>query len=87
MEWETKQRLSPKISTTQLGEVYARARALGALGGKAAGAGGGGFMLFYCPFDRKHRIAEGLRQSGRPGQWPAQSKPPALSLHLPRQPH
>lgn len=64
VEWETKQRLSPKIGTTQLSEVYSAARDLGALGGKAAGAGGGGFMLFYCPFDKKHRVAEGLRRLG-----------------------
>ncbi|MBI4502345.1 MAG: GHMP kinase [Gemmatimonadetes bacterium] len=63
-EWETKQRLSPKIGTTQLAELYGAARAAGASGGKAVGAGGGGFMLLYCPFDRKHQIAETLRKVG-----------------------
>jgi D-glycero-alpha-D-manno-heptose-7-phosphate kinase len=64
VEWETKQKLSPKIGTTHLAEIYSAARTLGALGGKAVGAGGGGFMLLYCPFDRKHRIAEGLHKMG-----------------------
>ena len=64
VEWETKQRLSPKIGTTHLAEIYQAARDLGALGGKAVGAGGGGFMLLYCPFDRKHKIGERLRERG-----------------------
>jgi D-glycero-alpha-D-manno-heptose-7-phosphate kinase len=64
VEWETKQKLSPKIGTTHLAEIYAAAREMGSLGGKAVGAGGGGFMLLYCPFDRKARIAEGLREMG-----------------------
>lgn len=63
-EWLAKRRLSPKISTGQLDEVYATARGLGAIGGKVSGAGGGGFMQLYCPFDKKHRIAERLRQMG-----------------------
>ncbi len=64
VEWATKQRLSPKIGTTHLREIYESAREDGALGGKVVGAGGGGFMLLYCPFDRKHRVAEGLRTQG-----------------------
>jgi len=63
-EWETKQQLSPKIGTVHLADIYAAALESGALGGKVAGAGGGGFMLLYCPFDRRHRIAERLRQEG-----------------------
>ena len=64
VEWETKQRLSPKIGTGHLADIYAAARERGALGGKAVGAGGGGFMLLYCPFDRKHRVGERLRELG-----------------------
>ena len=36
----------------------------GALGGKMTGAGGGGYMLFYCDFERKHRLAEALTRMG-----------------------
>ena len=36
----------------------------GALGGKVTGAGGGGYMLFYCPFDTKHHVAEALTELG-----------------------
>jgi D-glycero-alpha-D-manno-heptose-7-phosphate kinase len=63
-EWETKQRLSPKIGTQHLDEIYAAARQAGATGGKAAGAGGGGFMLLFCPFDRKHQVAQRLGEMG-----------------------
>ena len=37
---------------------------VGALGGKVTGAGGGGFMLFYCRYDRKHRVADRLTELG-----------------------
>ncbi len=63
-EWVTKQQLSPKIGTEHLGEIYRAARAEGAIGGKAAGAGGGGFMLLFCPFDRKHGVARRLQGLG-----------------------
>ena len=39
-------------------------RSNGALGGKITGAGGGGFLLFYCQFEKKLRIAEALRKLG-----------------------
>ena len=64
VEWQTKQRLSPKIGTQHLGELYAAARETGAIGGKAAGAGGGGFLLLCCPFDKKHRVAQRLQELG-----------------------
>lgn len=60
-EWLAKKRLSDRISTPHLDALYEAARQEGALGGKVAGAGGGGFLMLYCPFDRKHRIAQRLR--------------------------
>ena len=36
----------------------------GALGGKVTGAGGGGYILFYCDFTRKHRVVEALEKAG-----------------------
>ena len=47
--WLLKKQLASKISNTELDELYATARRAGALGGKIAGAGGGGFLLLYCP--------------------------------------
>jgi D-glycero-alpha-D-manno-heptose-7-phosphate kinase len=62
--WDYKKRMSPRISTDFIDEAYARAIERGALGGKVTGAGGGGYMLFYCPFHRKHRVAEALIELG-----------------------
>jgi D-glycero-alpha-D-manno-heptose-7-phosphate kinase len=62
--WEFKKKLSPRITTDFIDEAYACARAEGALGGKVTGAGGGGYMLFFCPFHRKHRVAERLTRLG-----------------------
>jgi D-glycero-alpha-D-manno-heptose-7-phosphate kinase len=56
--------MSPKISNPAIDELYSEARKAGALGGKIMGAGGGGFMLFYCPFEGKHKIAARLKQIG-----------------------
>jgi D-glycero-alpha-D-manno-heptose-7-phosphate kinase len=50
--WRLKQALSPLVATPTVGELYERARAAGAIGGKLLGAGGGGFcLLFACPED------------------------------------
>jgi D-glycero-alpha-D-manno-heptose-7-phosphate kinase len=62
--WHHKKRMSPKITTPFIDEAYAEARRAGALGGKATGAGGGGYMLFYCEFHKKHRVAEALTRMG-----------------------
>jgi D-glycero-alpha-D-manno-heptose-7-phosphate kinase len=62
--WEFKKKMSPKITTAFIDEAYEEARRNGALGGKVTGAGGGGYMLFYCPFHRKHKVAEALIAMG-----------------------
>lgn len=62
--WEFKKKLSSKITNPQIDEVYETARKSGALGGKITGAGGGGYMLFYCRFEKKHRVAEAVRKLG-----------------------
>jgi D-glycero-alpha-D-manno-heptose-7-phosphate kinase len=62
--WHYKKRMSPRISTEFIEEIYSLAKANGALGGKVTGAGGGGFMLFYCQFETKHRVASALTEWG-----------------------
>jgi D-glycero-alpha-D-manno-heptose-7-phosphate kinase len=62
--WEYKKRLDAGISTGQIDELYAAARHKGALGGKVLGAGGGGYLLVYCPFDKKRAIATELERLG-----------------------
>jgi D-glycero-alpha-D-manno-heptose-7-phosphate kinase len=73
-EWVAKKRTSDSVTTPQIDELYEEARRLGALGGKVSGAGGGGFMFVYCPFDRKPSVAARLAQMG------ADTLPIAFSL-------
>ena len=62
--WKQKKRMSPLIAhRLHRGAVRVAMRA-GALGGKVTGAGGGGYILFYCDFARKHRLAEALTRMG-----------------------
>jgi len=62
--WKQKKRMSPLISNDRIEELYEIATQNGALGGKVTGAGGGGFILFYCDFTRKHRAIEALEHAG-----------------------
>jgi D-glycero-alpha-D-manno-heptose-7-phosphate kinase len=59
--WELKRRLASGISNPAIEEMYERARASGALGGKICGAGGGGFLLVYCSPERQERLAKGMQ--------------------------
>jgi D-glycero-alpha-D-manno-heptose-7-phosphate kinase len=49
LAWQRKRTLAPSITNAFIDECYALARSRGALGGKITGAGGGGFLMFYCP--------------------------------------
>jgi len=62
--WKQKKRMSPLIATDFIEEAYDVAMQAGALGGKVTGAGGGGYILFYCDFTHKHRLAERLTKMG-----------------------
>lgn len=62
--WVNKQRLDSQISNPRIDEIYSVARQHGAIGGKITGAGGGGYLLLYCKFDKKHIVAEKLEQIG-----------------------
>lgn len=62
--WINKKQMASQITNPTIDELYATAKHYGALGGKITGAGGGGYMFFYCPFERKHIIAEKLEQLG-----------------------
>ncbi len=64
LSWQLKKRLSPDITNPFIDECYWLARASGAVGGKITGAGGGGFLLIYCPPSRQQKVAEALRTKG-----------------------
>jgi D-glycero-alpha-D-manno-heptose-7-phosphate kinase len=63
-QWRQKKRMSPRISTPELDEIYEAALKAGAAGGKVTGAGGGGYMLFYCPNETRHAVARRLGEIG-----------------------
>lgn len=59
--WQLKKQLASKISNSSIDRIYDIARKAGALGGKIAGAGGGGFLLLYCPPGRQNDVRKALR--------------------------
>jgi D-glycero-alpha-D-manno-heptose-7-phosphate kinase len=63
-EWQHKKKMSDRISSPELDDLYDLARRSGAIGGKITGAGGGGYMMLFCEFDKKHTVAEALRAKG-----------------------
>lgn len=54
--WRLKKQTGNKVSTGSIDELYEKALAAGALGGKLLGAGGGGFLLFYVPEDKQPAV-------------------------------
>jgi D-glycero-alpha-D-manno-heptose-7-phosphate kinase len=58
--WQLKRSLSDAVSTATVDEIYARARAAGAIGGKLLGAGGGGFMLLFAEPERRAQVSAAL---------------------------
>jgi D-glycero-alpha-D-manno-heptose-7-phosphate kinase len=62
--WETKKRLSSKVSNPAIDAMYDAARAAGAIGGKLCGAGSGGFLLMLVPPECQPRFEERFAGSG-----------------------
>ena len=58
--WELKKQMASKVSNPTLDEMYATARKAGATGGKISGAGGGGFLLLYCPQEKQESVRSAL---------------------------
>ncbi len=57
-----KKQMAKEISNVLLDDIYEKAKQAGASGGRISGAGGGGFMLFYCPDNRKFTVRKALQQ-------------------------
>ncbi len=58
--WQYKKQLASKISNGHIEEIYETARKAGAMGGKVTGAGGGGFLLLYCPYEKRDAVRSSL---------------------------
>lgn len=62
--WHYKKKMAEDITNEQLDFIYETARKAGASGGKISGAGGGGFMIFYCPDNTRVKVSQALEQLG-----------------------
>jgi len=62
--FEQKRLMAKSISNSLIEDIYTAAKAAGASGGKISGAGGGGFMTFYCPGNNRYKVIEALLQFG-----------------------
>ncbi len=58
--WKLKKSLTSKVSPSYVDDIYNKAINSGALGGKLLGAGGGGFLIFYVPEERKESVLDSL---------------------------
>lgn len=58
--WQLKKQLASRITNDEIDRMYETARRVGAIGGKITGAGGGGFMLLYCPREKQHDVRVAL---------------------------
>lgn len=61
LTWKLKRQTGAKISTDSIDILYERGIKAGALGGKLLGAGGGGFLLFYVPNEKKKNVMRELK--------------------------
>lgn len=62
--FQQKRKMAEGISNPLMEEIYEAAKKAGATGGKISGAGGGGFMIFYCPVNTKYNVSHALEQFG-----------------------
>ncbi len=60
--WQLKKQLASQISNGDIEGMYQSARNAGALGGKITGAGGGGFLLLYCPHEYQKAVRSVLHE-------------------------
>lgn len=62
--WQTKKRVAQGVSNPHIDALYDAARANGAVGGKIAGAGGGGFIMLYCEEEHRDAVSRAMSALG-----------------------
>lgn len=62
--WDYKKKMAAGISNKQIDAIYNSAIKAGATGGKISGAGGGGFMFYYCPGNTRYKVISELQKFG-----------------------
>jgi D-glycero-alpha-D-manno-heptose-7-phosphate kinase len=60
--WDNKKRSAQAVSNLHIDKIYSAAISAGALAGKVSGAGGGGFMMFFVPPDKRMDVIRGLNR-------------------------
>lgn len=58
--WQLKKQMASQVSNSTIDELYEVARQAGAVGGKITGAGGGGFFMVYCPYEKQKALRTSL---------------------------
>jgi D-glycero-alpha-D-manno-heptose-7-phosphate kinase len=64
LSWGYKKKMAEGITNPQIDKLYDAAMKAGATGGKITGAGGGGFMFFYCPGNSRYNVITALEEFG-----------------------
>lgn len=54
--WQIKKKFAKGVSNDEIDNMYAKAIKAGAIGGKILGAGGGGFLLLYVPYNKQENV-------------------------------
>lgn len=62
--WQQKKQIARGITNPLIDQIYDTAIAAGAAGGKISGAGGGGFMIFFCPGNTRYAVSDALQAIG-----------------------
>ena len=62
--WDNKKRSAKTVSNSHIDNIYDSAIQAGALAGKVSGAGGGGFMLFFVPTEKRMDVIRTLNSFG-----------------------
>ena len=62
--WQNKKKMAKGITNKMIDDIYETATNNGATGGKVSGAGGGGFVIFYCPDNTRISVIEALKKFG-----------------------
>ena len=60
--WQYKKQMAEGITNPEIDKLYERAIKAGSTGGKISGAGGGGFMFFYCPGNTRYKVMQSLSE-------------------------
>lgn len=60
--WTNKKHSAATVSNPHIDAIYESAMLAGALAGKVSGAGGGGFMMFFAPNERRMDVVRALSQ-------------------------